>query len=268
MRERSRGVREAIDGAVRASPNAAFLKAAAKATGFALAVGVFLAFVGAFGSDVIPPGIRYAVFAAISLICVFLAWGVVTLVNGAPALEGRPWVRQVVIVAVLTPLTALVSWIVFGALFMGGPKLRHFPTFLLTSFGMTIAMSALSQAVFRLRKESDAAEATPDAAPARFAERLPLQFRNARLYAVEAEDHYVRAHTDRGSTLILMRLADAAAELEGLDGARVHRSWWVAKDAVAGVIRRGGQTRLKLADGSEAPVSRREAAELRRAGWF
>ena len=85
---------------------------------------------------------------------------------------------------------------------------------------------------------------------------------------MQAEDHYVRLHTSKGSALILLRLADAAAELEGSEGARVHRSWWVARSAVAGTGRRGAQTVLKLPDGTEAPVSRSQASELRRAGWW
>ena len=39
-------------------------------------------------------------------------------------------------------------------------------------------------------------------------------------------DHYVEAFTTAGSTLVLMRFADAVSELEGADGLRVHRSYW------------------------------------------
>ena len=65
-----------------------------------------------------------------------------------------------------------------------------------------------------------------------FLDRLPLRLRGATIRAVQAEDHYLRLHTDRGSDLILMRLSDAVSELEGLEGARTHRSWWVAREAV------------------------------------
>ena len=37
---------------------------------------------------------------------------------------------------------------------------------------------------------------------------------------MEAEDHYLRLHTSKGQDLILMRLSDAIAELEGIEGAR------------------------------------------------
>ena len=105
-------------------------------------------------------------------------------------------------------------------------------------------------------------------APARFLDRLPPRLRGATLHAVQAEDHYLRLHTDRGSDLILMRLSDAVAELEGLEGARTHRSWWVARDAVRGATRGDGRATLTLEGGVAAPVSRRYARALRAAGWY
>ena len=82
------------------------------------------------------------------------------------------------------------------------------------------------------------------------------------------EDHYVRAHTVLGSELILLRMRDAVGELEGIDGAQVHRSWWVARDAVEDVKRDGRNLRLVLPGGLEAPVSRARVVELKEAGWF
>jgi DNA-binding LytR/AlgR family response regulator len=90
----------------------------------------------------------------------------------------------------------------------------------------------------------------------------------ASIHAVSAEDHYLRLHTSKGSDLILMRLADAIMELEGLEGAQVHRSWWVARDAVKDVRRDGARVSLLLPDGGEAPVSRPNVKALRDAGWI
>ena len=100
-----------------------------------------------------------------------------------------------------------------------------------------------------------------------FLDRLPPAI-GRDLLCVENEDHYVRAHTALGSGLILMRLRDAVAELEGMDGARVHRGWWVARAAVAGVVRRDRAIALRLANGLEVPVARNEAPALRAAGWL
>nr|QQZ51292.1 LytTR family transcriptional regulator DNA-binding domain-containing protein [Phenylobacterium glaciei] len=73
------------------------------------------------------------------------------------------------------------------------------------------------------------------------------------------EDHYVRVHTAVRSELILMRLSDAVART-GREGLQVHRSWWVARDAVTEVIRDGRNLRLKLLNGLEVPVARRGGA--------
>ena len=59
-----------------------------------------------------------------------------------------------------------------------------------------------------------------------------------------------------GSTLVLMRFADAVAELDGAGGLQVHRSYWVARRHVEGAARRDGRTTLRLTGGHEVPVSR------------
>ncbi len=108
------------------------------------------------------------------------------------------------------------------------------------------------------------AVAEPIPTPA-FLERLPPAWRD-RLVALEMEDHYVRAHGPGTSSLILLRMRDAERELAGVDGLRVHRSWWVAREAVEQVLRDGRNIRLRLIGGLEAPVARDRIAALRAAG--
>jgi DNA-binding LytR/AlgR family response regulator len=133
-------------------------------------------------------------------------------------------------------------------------------------FSTSLVMTALAFLVRRHPTETHAA--AQGAPPAKFLARLPAKLKGADLYAVEAEDHYLRLHTSLGQDLILMRLGDAIAELEGLEGAQTHRSWWVAKEAVTGVERLDGRAVLTLKDGAEAPVSRGFAKGLRAAGWL
>ena len=66
----------------------------------------------------------------------------------------------------------------------------------------------------------------------------------------------------------VLPLADALAELEGLEGAQTHRSWWVARDAVRDVARGDGRATLTLDGGLSVPVSRRHARALRAASWY
>src|SRR6056297_2513273 len=88
-----------------------------------------------------------------------------------------------------------------------------------------------------------------------------------RLLCLEMQDHYLKVHHSAGSEMILCRMEDAARELSGL-GRRVHRSWWVAGDAVAGVKRDGQRTFLRLTDGRQVPVGRSFRPVLKAAGWL
>ena len=93
--------------------------------------------------------------------------------------------------------------------------------------------------------------------------------RAEKIIALEAEDHYLRVHFEDGrSTLILMRVSDAIAELPADAGAQTHRSWWVAKDAVRGVTKADGRATLILNAPLEAPVSRSYYKALNEAGWL
>ncbi len=82
------------------------------------------------------------------------------------------------------------------------------------------------------------------------------------------EDHYVRAHGPGTSALFLLRMRDAEAELAGIVGMRVHRSWWVARGAVDKVLRDGRGYKLRLTNGLEAPVARDRVALLKSARWI
>jgi len=97
--------------------------------------------------------------------------------------------------------------------------------------------------------------------------RLSARRRTARLIAIEAEDHYVRVHTDAGSELVAMRFSEALEALARAHGYRLHRSWWACADAIEGLRWRRGTGEARLAGGLVAPVSRSCAAALREAGW-
>lgn len=119
-------------------------------------------------------------------------------------------------------------------------------------------------AMFSIRHE-DSGEAAPLPRRPRILERLPHGLRGE-LSHITVQDHYVDIRTDRGGALVLMRLADAIAETEGVEGLRIHRSHWVAKDAVERAVRKDGRLFLKLRDGTMLPVSRSYAPAVRAAG--
>lgn len=145
-------------------------------------------------------------------------------------------------------------------------------------------VGAVAYAVERLRSrlaDQSAAEAAPTSTDptitgggagtpdpvASFRTRWPAGL-TGRLLALEMEDHYLRVHTDAGSDLILCRMRDAARELAAADGMRVHRSYWVAREAVTGVERKAHRPVLVLENGLHVPVGRTHIAPLRAAGWL
>ena len=109
--------------------------------------------------------------------------------------------------------------------------------------------------------------ATPTAGAPSFLDRMPPRI-GRELLCLQMEDHYVRAHTARGSDLILIPLKDAIAELGAVNGMQVHRSWWVAKDAVSESVANGRNLGLRLTNGLDVPVSRASVAKLKVAGWL
>ncbi len=234
-----------------------------------LAVAMFLSVSGAFGTDRAPLVVRLGYWL------LALSSGVVIGVPLSGLLAERDWlggpVRAVAILTVLigTPLVVVI-WLLSGWVFLGRWDPAALPDYALPVFIVTAGMSTLNVMANRepVMTHAPPAGAVAPPAPVRFLERLPPRLRGARLLAVQAEDHYLRLHTDRGSDLILMRLSDAVAELDGLEGAQTHRSWWVAKDAVADADRSDGRAVLTLTTGVEAPVSRTYAKALREAGWF
>jgi DNA-binding LytR/AlgR family response regulator len=165
----------------------------------------------------------------------------------------------------MAPPMVLIVWTVISLLRGRWLPKSALPELLWDTVLICIA-SCLAAILITRRAQAHAALAGP--APVKFLERLPLKLRGAEVWAVEAEDHYLRLHTSKGQDLILLRLADAIAELEGIEGAQVHRSWWVARDAIADAKRGDGRATLTLKDGAEAPVSRTYARLLRERGWI
>lgn len=111
---------------------------------------------------------------------------------------------------------------------------------------------------------SAAAPAATTPAPA-ILERVPLPQRG-KLIALIVEDHYVDIVTDKGKTLVLMRLADAIREAAPVPGLQIHRSHWVALDAVAKTQRSEGKVMLELTNSMRLPVSRGYLPAAKEAG--
>jgi hypothetical protein len=109
-----------------------------------------------------------------------------------------------------------------------------------------------------------ASAAAATCAPPAFMGRVRGE-RRGELLALKADGHYLHVYTDSGTDMILYRLSDALAEVAPHDGARVHRSWWVAARAL-GPARH--PEHLELSNGLEVPVSRSYRLAARERGWL
>lgn len=112
--------------------------------------------------------------------------------------------------------------------------------------------------------EAQADEAPPASGPA-LRTRLSDSFAGP-ILALQSEDHYVRVHGENASELVLIRLRDAIAEMAGVEGMQVHRSWWIARDAVASSQPSGRSWTITLKNGAIAPVARDSVERLQADG--
>lgn len=90
----------------------------------------------------------------------------------------------------------------------------------------------------------------------------------ANALCLQMEDHHVRIHLHGRSVLHHGVLRDIVEALDERRGLQVHRSWWVARDAVRGWQRDGRSVGLILVNGLRVPVARNRVALLRERGWL
>ncbi|MEO7774256.1 MAG: LytTR family DNA-binding domain-containing protein [Steroidobacteraceae bacterium] len=110
--------------------------------------------------------------------------------------------------------------------------------------------------------EVDPAHVPVTAAEEALRARLPPHL-DGEIIALQAEDHYVRVHTHKGSTLVHYRFRDAVQDLVHADGLQVHRSFWVRRSAVAQQLIERHSHFVQMNNGLKVPVSRTHLHSLR-----
>jgi len=230
-----------------------------------LAAAVFMTVSQAFHSNAMTFPSRFAYW--LGLMTVGWVWGVIVsnLFFGDAARPKPIWRRVFLSALVIAiPYSVVVGVATHFARGSRFNSLAEIADLLESVLMVTAAMITINVLVARQSRATTSASSSPP----RFLDRLPAKLRGAELWGVEAEDHYLRLHTSLGQDLILMRLSDALDELEGIEGAQVHRSWWVARQAVTQAVRGDGRATLTLKDGSQVPVSRTYARLLRARNWI
>lgn len=238
-----------------------------------MVVGLLLGLAGPFGSyPAYPTATRYAFWLGLTAAGVVAALAADAVLPATRLRAGAVRIGALALVSAL-PMTFVVAW----TMSLVQPGRVFAPLQLPALFGCVAAVQLLI--VYATTTASPAADGAgaPGPAPARpepGPEAVPAAFPSALLsrlppaiggdiLALETEDHYLRVHAAGGSALILMRMADAVALLDPRLGAQVHRRWWVAQAAVAGVRTEGRRLSLRLADETVVPVGRTFAAAAR-----
>jgi len=115
------------------------------------------------------------------------------------------------------------------------------------------------EALSEAQSQADATRAHDRASKARAVPRivrhLPEEERAA-VIRVSANDHFVHIVTQTQEYPVRMRLRDAIAETDGVQGVLVHRSHWVAVEAIVTLERDAGKLYAMLTNGDRVPVSR------------
>lgn len=240
-----------------------------------VALGLLIGLLGPFGTFGAPPAQRmfswvlwllagYTLFRPTNIVAGWLCE-----TTGLP----HPAGKLLALAVASVPLTLVVTMMVTGMRFGETLRWPGFWTMYLYICVIAVVASIVMAAVFGRRGQSPAAPAPlasepppPLSQPAVPALPLPPGF--GPVHAMKGEDHYVRVIGEGREALILMRMRDAIERLGNPDGLRVHRSWWVARDAVASVNRDGRTAVIRLRSGHEAPVARDMMPQLRAAGWL
>ncbi|MET3663670.1 LytTR family DNA-binding domain-containing protein [Caulobacter sp. 1776] len=234
-----------------------------------VAVGLLMGFLGPFASERSPAVRRYVYW----MICM-VGGGLIGIILDRLLERRLPWTwrRTALVSLLMTPPVSLLVLITELVVMNWWSGWDGFWRLLPQVWPISLAVMAVRALVWRPRphlvETRTVVEPPLPEAEAAFRKRLSARRRGARLIAIEAHDHYLKVHTDAGEELITLRFADALAELAKVHGWRVHRSWWVAADAVEGVRWRRGSGEVRLAGGLQAPVSRTYAPVLKDAGWF
>lgn len=181
----------------------------------------------------------------------------------------HPLLEKVVVALLMSFALSPPIWFYSAAHFgeSAVPPLRDFFIFVVTvTFGVQLIRWALDEHFLRfgslggrapaLVTETEAPALEPEAAAPRLLERIETDLQG-NILRISARDHYLDVFTDKGRAELLLRFSDALSEIDGVEGAQVHRSHWVAWEAVVGSERDGARLFLRLADGDRVPVSRR-----------
>lgn len=245
-------------------------------------IGLVFGFLGPFGTYAMPVALRLAYWVGFIIIGYAIFRPVSISAGWLRESIAMPfWTAELLATAIAAlPLTFLIGFAMSGMRFdpslLGDRFLLLYLQCALIGFGIFLFMRLLfgpdsPESESDVVRETKLAETEPE--PAKIVQvQTKLHDRLSafpdRIIALGVEDHYVRVHGPERTEMLLMRLSDAIKETEPMEGMQVHRSWWVARDAIETSKREGRNLRLSLSGGLEVPVSRAYVTKLKQSGWI
>lgn len=246
----------------------------ARVLGWATLAGLEFGLIGPFGSYASHVFTRVAYWTALFWVGSLLLWpSVVAALRMGPR-RGFPPLFS----GMATILVACIPLAVLGAIgtYLFWPS-RASAMHTLEWYGLTLLVAVPAMAallwielgranLFRSRTREHPADGIVTDALAATAS-LPDHLLASAL-CLQMEDHHVRVHLHGRSYLHFAVMRDVIAAMDEHRGLQVHRSWWVAHDAVEGWYRDGRSVALLLVNGLRVPVARNRVATLRAEGWL
>lgn len=181
----------------------------------------------------------------------------------------RPYVLDTVAVAFMTVVFGPMAWgIAKGFEQTGDAEVPDVGWFFLYVFVVTAAVFLIRRALPGIEPDGFQApsEPTVEAGQPRLLKRLSPAI-SGDILRLSSRDHHVEVATTSGRETLRLRMADAIDEMEPVDGFCIHRSHWVARNAITGVERKNAhKAYFILSNGERLPISRTYRPKLEEMG--
>ncbi len=186
---------------------------------------------------------------------------------------GRPWLRDLVVVGLMTtfftPVLIGLSVELMEVEVASLADAVPFPQYVaIISLCVTTSRRIVKRRWKGGSPDPDTAAepslSEPEPQP-RLMRRLPDGFEGP-ILRLTVEDHFVDVIAPGGTQRLRMRFADAIDEMDPVEGIYTHRSHWVTREAVERIDREGGRLFVVLTNGDRVPVSRTYRPQVEEAG--
>jgi len=206
-------------------------------------------------SDIMTVPQRFAYWGGVATSTYFLAIVFMTPVIKLTGAEQWHWVAVCLLAGVVAGIPIGIFVFLVNTQIMGIDDVEwiDLSRLVLICIVVATAVSFLGYLIEPRRGVKSATASAPS--PPAFLKRLSPNLRGE-IMSLQAQDHYVETVTSNGKELVLIRLGDAVEELGDIDGKRVHRSWWVSRSAVKGLVSEKDRLFVELKDTRRIPVSR------------